>query len=53
MFSNELSDQCFENMLNHVETIYAYKVKNMCKVLSRLMLAETEVLYLDGSHVMD
>ena len=50
MFFYELSDQCFENMLNHVEIIYAYKVEHICKVLGRLMLAEIEVLYRDGFH---
>jgi len=49
MFSNGLSDQCFENMINHAEIMYAHKVGNVV-VLSRLMLAEIEVLYLDGSH---
>ena len=50
MFSYELSDKCFGNMLNHVEIIYAYKVEHICKVLGRLMLAEIEVLYRDRFH---
>ena len=31
MFPTESSDKCFENMLNHVKIMYAYKVKNDVK----------------------
>jgi len=33
MFSTGLADQCFENMINHAEFIYAFKVKNVVKFL--------------------
>ena len=39
----------FENMINHAEIIYALERK-FCEAISRLTLAEIEVLYLDGSH---
>ena len=39
----------FENMINHAEIIYALERK-YCEAISRLMLAEIEVLYLDGSN---
>ena len=39
----------FVNMINHAEILYALERK-CCEAISRLTLAEIEVLYLDGSH---
>ena len=61
MFSTELSDQIFREMLNHVENLHAIKVDIDVKycilrgpTLGLRMICDDcriEVLYLDGSHV--
>ena len=40
----------FRNMINYAEIIYTLWVEKCCEALSRLALAEIEVLYFDGSH---
>ena len=48
-FQTGMLDYCWKLVINYAEVIYTYYVE-CCEAISRLTVAEIEVLYLDESH---